>query len=131
MLIPQGVADELLAKDTPDKERIVALLTILQIVPLAKPIEPMLASELDKGEAAVLQLASERQISGVLIDEKKARKVASLIYRLEVRGTAALLLEAKNRKLIPSVGDALNTMAEGGYFIGPNLRAECLKRSRE
>ena len=74
----------------------------------------MLASELDDDEAAVIPLASERQISGVPIDEKKARKVASLIYRLEVRGTAALLLDAKSRKLIPSVGDALNTMTEGG-----------------
>lgn len=94
-------------------------------------MDPLLASELDSGEAAVIQLAREQGIRCILIDEKKARKVASLIYRLEVRGTAALLIEAKKRALIPSVGDTLTAMRAGGYYIGPHLHAECLRRAGE
>ncbi len=70
-------------------------------------------------------------MSSVLIDEKKARKIAAIIYQLEVRGTAAVLIEAKKRALISNGGDALAAMSAGGYFIGPQLRAECLKRAGE
>lgn len=131
VLIPEAVAAELLAKDTADREQVTAALAFVKITPLAAPMEPLLASELDSGEAAVIQLAREQSLSSVLIDEKKARRIAAIIYQLEVRGTAAVLLEAKKRALIPSVGDALAAMAAGGYFIGPQLRAECLKRAGE
>lgn len=131
VLIPEAVAAELLAKDTADREQVSAALAVAKIVHLAAPVDPLLACELDSGEAAVIQLAREQNIGRVLIDEKKARKVASIIYQLEVRGTAALLIEAKKRALITSVGDALDAMTAGGYFIGPQLRAECLGRAGE
>ena len=131
MLVPQAVADELLAKDSPDQELIATALTLMRILPLASAMDPLLTAELDGGEAAVIQLAREQGINRVLIDEKKARKVASIIYRLEVKGTGALLIEAKKRGLVSNVGNALSDMASGGYFIGPQLRAECLRRAGE
>lgn len=97
----------------------------------ATQADPFLAADLDAGEASVIHLAKELNISAVLLDEKKARRVASLIYQFEVRGSAALLLEAKRRGLIERVAPALDAMLEGGYFIGPSLREECLKRAGE
>lgn len=67
----------------------------------------------------------------MLIDERRARRIASTIYGLTVRGTCAILVEAKRRRLIAAVRPALDAMIAGGYFIGPQLRAECLRRARE
>lgn len=97
----------------------------------ASPPEPLLLAELDCGEAAVIQTAREQGITGVLIDERRARRVAHTIYQLTVKGTCALLVEGKRRQLIPQVRPALEAMLAGGYFIGPQLKAECLRQAGE
>lgn len=79
----------------------------------------MLLSELDKGEASVIHAARTRGIECVLVDERKARRVAELVYGLRVKGSAALLLEAKQRGIIPSVRPALEAMRSGGYLSWP------------
>jgi predicted nucleic acid-binding protein len=86
---------------------------------------------LDAGEAAVIHGAVQCGTGQVLIDERKARRIASTLYGLQVRGTCALLIEAKKRSLLPSVRPALEAMRAGGYFIGPLLAAECLRRAGE
>jgi predicted nucleic acid-binding protein len=91
----------------------------------------MLLSELDHGEAAVIHTARQRGISNVLIDERKGRRVAELVYGLSVKGSAAILLEAKRRGLLVSVKLAIESMQSGGYFLGPKLIAECLRRAGE
>ena len=50
---------------------------------------------------------------------------------LEVRGTCALLIAAKARGLITQERPILETMRGGGYFIGTELMAECLRRAGE
>ena len=131
VLLPEPVVVELRAKhagDAADLERAIAL---AQIVRLTQSPDPLLLAELDQGEAAVIQAAREHGIKGVLIDERRARRVAHTIYGLTVRGTCAMLVEAKRRQLIPQVRPALAAMLAGGYFIGPQLKAECLRRAGE
>jgi predicted nucleic acid-binding protein len=94
-------------------------------------VDPMLLSELDHGEAAVIHIARQRRISNVLIDERKGRRVAELVYGLSVKGSAAILLEAKRRGLLASVKLAIESMQAGGYFLGPKLVAECLRQAGE
>ena len=79
----------------------------------------------------MIQTARMKGITGVLIDERKARRIAHTIYGLEVRGTRGLLVEAKRRGLIAGVRPALEAMIAGGYFIGPQLMAECPRRAGE
>ena len=84
-------------------------------------IDPLLASLLDQGEAAVIQLARAEKISHVLIDERQGRKVAREIYGLSVLGTARVLVEAKRAGLLDNVGEALETMRAIGYRIHDNI----------
>jgi predicted nucleic acid-binding protein len=53
---------------------------------------------LDVGEAAVIGLALEEKATIVLIDERKARKVARDIYGLQPIGTTRILVEAKKKR---------------------------------
>ena len=57
--------------------------------------EPLLDSVLDIGEASVIQLAREKNIGRVLIDERKGRRIAREIYKLQAIGSARILVEAK------------------------------------
>jgi hypothetical protein len=56
-----------------------------------------LRTSLDAGEAAVIGLARELNANLVLIDERKARRIARTIYRLHVIGSARVLVEAKRK----------------------------------
>ncbi len=91
----------------------------------------MLQSILDVGEASVIQLAREATVNLVLIDEKKARKVARSVYGLQVIGTARVLVEAKREGLLPEVGEAIRELREGGYWIHDDIVKLALKEAGE
>lgn len=131
VLLPAAVVAELRAKHAGDAAQIEQAIALARVIPLAQAPEPLLLAELDLGEASVIQAAREHGISGVLIDERRARRIASTIFGLTVKGTCAILIEAKQRRLIAAVRPALDAMVAGGYFIGPQLSAECLRRARE
>jgi len=94
-------------------------------------VGPMLRTQLDTGEAAVIVTASKSGLLPVLMDERMGRRVASMIYHLPVIGTGGLLVAAKQRGLIGAVGPLLQGMLAGGYHLGPALVAECLRRAGE
>lgn len=102
----------------------------IQIKP-AGTIDLLLINQLDTGEAAVIALAIKEGISSILIDERKARKTARLIYNLNVLGTARILIEAKNAGLIHSVGDVFKRMQQNGYWIHNNIVDYALKIAHE
>lgn len=125
------VVSELTAKDAGDSTSIqAALASGIQIVTPSMP-DPLLTTELDHGEASVIQAAREMGIQNVLIDERRARRIAADAYGLQVRGTCAVLVQAKRRHLISTVKPALELMMAGGYFIGPQLYFECLRQAGE
>lgn len=86
-----------------------------------KEIDPLLEAELDKGEAAVIQLALETNNSEVLIDEKRARRIAVSVYGLNVLGIGGLLLRAKRSGLISEVKPFFEQIRANGYFISNRL----------
>ncbi|GAA5127051.1 DUF3368 domain-containing protein [Luteolibacter yonseiensis] len=131
VLIPKEVHLELVAKDSPDGDRLELALGRAHIVPLQVQPDRLLLAELDSGEAAVIATALRFGLSSVLIDERRARRIASRVYGLEVKGTAGLLLEAKRRGMIDYVRPHLEGMVRGGYFLGPNLVAACLAAAGE
>ena len=57
----------------------------IEVLPLPFHADPLLITTLDAGEAAVIALSRELNPDLVLIDERKARKVARNIYGLRVR----------------------------------------------
>lgn len=131
VFLPEAVVAELRAKHAGDATQIEQAITLARVVPLAQTPEPLLLAELESGEASVIQAAREHGLKAVLMDERRARRIAGTIYGLTVKGTCAVLVEAKRRQLIPAVRPALESMIAGGYFIGPQLMAECLRRAAE
>lgn len=125
-----AVLAELTAKDAGDAAEIQRTLSGIEIVTASAP-DPLLAIELDAGEASVIQAARDLKLSAVLIDERRARRIASEAYKLEVRGTCALLVQAKRCSLLAQVKPVMESMLAGGYFIGPTLMAETLRRAGE
>lgn len=90
-------------------------------VACTQTVDPLLLAELDAGEAGVISLALQKSECCVLIDERKARKFARSVYRLNVLGTARLLIDAKRAGLIPCVKDILIEMRIHGYWIHDNI----------
>lgn len=124
------VVTELTAKDAGDSAAIQATLSGMEIVTSSKP-DPLLTTELDAGEASVIQAARDLRFTGVLIDERRARRIAADAYGLEVRGTCALLVQARRCSLLSEIRPVLEAMTTAGYFIGPQLMAECLRQAGE
>lgn len=131
VVIPSAVVEELGAKEAGDADEIAKAFLGATLPAAEGPVDPLLLAELDKGEAAVIHSARQRGIACVLMDERKARRVAELVYGLRVKGSATLLLEAKHRGIIAAVRPSLEAMKSGGYYLGPNLIAECLRRAGE
>jgi predicted nucleic acid-binding protein len=91
----------------------------------------LLESILDAGEASVIRLAREAAVKLVLIDERKARKVARSVYGLQVIGTARVLVEAKREGLLENVGEAIEEMREAGYWIHDDIVRLALREAGE
>ena len=105
--------------------------TWIKVESLADPIEPLLGTLLDKGEASVIHLAREKGADFVLIDERKARKIARKIYGNRVVGSARILVEAKHRGLISNVREALEGMRSAGYWIHDDIVKTALEQAEE
>ena len=103
----------------------------IKVMALSNPVDPLLRTSLDAGEAAVIGLARELNANLVLVDERKARKIAHTIYRLNVIGSARILVEAKKRGLVDNVSVALQAMRDCGYWIGDSIVDAALKEAGE
>jgi predicted nucleic acid-binding protein len=132
VLIPDAVEREFLAVQTVgtsfDELKRAGL---IQVPTLSVPLDPLLATLLDAGEAAVIQLARALNVDKVLIDERKGRKVARDIYGLSTIGTVRVLLDAKQRGLIESVNQPLTAMREHGYRIYDKILQAARQQANE
>jgi uncharacterized protein len=117
ILIPQAIADELKAGGP---SAIGAQLSEQFRVVECRP-DPLLESALDFGEACVIQLAIQNPGAEVVLDEKKARRLATSVYGLDVLGTGGLLLRAKRRGLVPKIRPLLTEIRTKGYFLSDRL----------
>lgn len=130
VLTTRKVVEELKAKEAGDAASIHEALSAFEILP-TPPLDLVLSTILDPGEASVLQLAKEHGISGVVLDERRGRHVAMDVFGLEVVGTCGLLLRAKKLSLISEVIAPLDLIIANGLFISPRLRLQCLRLAGE
>lgn len=97
--------------------------TWVRFVPRTTRLNPLAVSNLDEGEAAVIQLALDEQIATVCIDERKGRR-AALAVGLRVTGTLGILGRAKALGLLSSVRPPVEKMVSGGDWFDPALLAQ-------
>ena len=128
VLIPKAVFAELLHLETSSKVRqwIAASPGWLEVCHVDQPTNPVLL-RLDPGEREAIQLALDRHIGTILIDETAGRKVVEEL-RLEARGTLGIL-ERGARLGLTTLRPALSKLEQTSFRISPALRAAFLARN--
>ena len=83
---------------------------------------------LGEGEKAAISLAIGKKINLILLDERKARRVAKF-YKLTPRGTIGILTEALNKNKISKkeFRELVQKLIKEGYRISEELIMELLK----
>jgi predicted nucleic acid-binding protein len=134
VVIPPAVHDELeIARRRPGYEALAEALAEGWLAPRA--VETPNEAEqpgraVGKGEEQALLLAERLPARFLLIDERAARAVAGR-RGIPVVGTGGVLLVAKERGLIESVGTALNHLAAHRFRLSPQLRNRLLEMAGE
>jgi len=124
---PRIVLEEYQAK-SPPTEPDLAQVSWLEVVD-AVAIDPTLPL-LDGGEAAALSLAQTLEARLILLDERKARRIAARIG-LPVAGTLAVLLRAKQQGFITAIQPYITHMQSQGRRFHPDLIARLLEDAGE
>jgi predicted nucleic acid-binding protein len=125
VIVPTAVRDELLRKHTsvPRELKIVAALDTATV--------ERLKLQLDIGEAEAITLTKELHADALLIDEKKGRRIAAE-EGLTVVGLLAVIVMARERRLIASVKDLLEKLQmTGGFYVSESMRLKTLREAGE
>ncbi len=93
-------------------------------------ISPILINSLDRGEAAVIQLALNEGIQTVCIDEAVGRRVARL-SGLSLTGSIGILLRAKREGYTFSMQEAIERMRNRGIRLSDTVIAFALEQAGE
>ncbi|MBK6533896.1 MAG: DUF3368 domain-containing protein [Deltaproteobacteria bacterium] len=122
-LVPQEVRDELDAGVKRGHPAVIA--PWVSVLPLTRPMDALAQATLDRGEAAVLQLASELSVETVCLDDWKGRR-AALAAGLRVTGSIGLLLRAKASGILPAIRPVIAAISRQGVWYDPELIRQVL-----
>jgi predicted nucleic acid-binding protein len=89
-----------------------------------------LRTQMDEGEAQAIALALELEDVLLILDDKKARRVAQHM-RMKVIGTVGMLLRAKRQRVIAEVKPLLLKLTEVDFRISQGIIQEALRLSGE
>lgn len=95
--------------------------TWLEIAPSKGAPDPLLAAELGAGESAVIRVAVQLRAPLVLIDERRARRIAVQVYGLAVKGTAGIFVAARRAGLLAKIRPLLEKLSRQGYYLSARL----------
>jgi predicted nucleic acid-binding protein len=90
----------------------------------------VLKTQMDEGEAEAIALAVELVNVILILDDKKARRVAQQIG-LKVIGTVGMLLRAKNQGVITEIKPLLTELVQVDFRITNAIIQEALRLSGE
>lgn len=90
----------------------------------------ILAQEVDQGEASSIALALEIHNSTLLLDDKKARRMA-LKLNIPFTGLVGVFVKAKKNGKISEIKPYLNELKNSGMWISESLLLEVLKEANE
>jgi predicted nucleic acid-binding protein len=90
----------------------------------------LLRIELGAGEAEAIALGAELPVARLILDDKKARRIAKRL-NLPVTGTLAILLRAKQAGVVPNVKDLLNALLAAQFWVSDELVKEVLRQAGE
>lgn len=95
-----------------------------------KKYQELLSTQIDIGEASAIALAMENDNSLIILDDLKARKIATKL-NLNFTGLLGVIYKAKKSKIIPHVKPLLEKISKTNFHISTKLIDEILKMSNE
>lgn len=134
IIIPKAVYDELIINiDYQSEIDIIQKCTFLQTKIVEENLSVSLLQKqlkLDLGESEAIVLANSMNADLIIIDERKARRIAKDIG-LTVTGTLGVLVEAKQRGLVKELKPLLDKLIKNEIRISRKLYKDILKLANE
>jgi predicted nucleic acid-binding protein len=127
VVVPRAVVEEIEAGPADDRARQAIAEGYFAIVDIV-PVPEILAWDLGDGETAVLSYALEEPGWTVILDDAAARKCARS-FDLRLKGTLAVIILAKQHRLILSAADVLRSLLEIGFHLDERIIREALSRT--
>ena len=127
VIIPRQVQEEILKGEKSGREDVHKIESLIKNNKI-KVEESDINKELEKqnlgdGEKAAISLSIARKINIVLLDERKARRIAKF-YKLEPKGTIGVLSEALNKNKISKseFKELIQKLIKEGYRISEEIK---------
>lgn len=95
-----------------------------------KKYQDFLESQIDYGEASAIALASEYDDVLLLLDDLKARKLATRL-KFRITGTLGVINKAKQMSLIDKVKPLIDKLLLTDFRVADNIIKEILKLNNE
>jgi predicted nucleic acid-binding protein len=95
-----------------------------------KKYQDFLFTQVDYGEASAIALASEFEDVLLLLDDLKARKLATRL-KFRITGTLGVIHRAKQMKIIDKVKPLIDKLMLTDFRIADNIIEEILKLNNE
>ena len=95
-----------------------------------KKYQEFLATQIDWGEASAIALAKEMESPLLLLDDLKARKLATKL-NLKFTGTLGVINKAKQMGAIEKVKPLIEKLQATNFRISENIINELLKKNNE
>lgn len=95
-----------------------------------KALVNSLKTQIGDGEAEAIALAMELADVFIVLDDKKARRIAKQL-ELKVIGTVGLLLRAKKKSIVTEIKPILDALHDVDFRIGETLYQEALRLAKE
>ena len=89
-----------------------------------------LRSQVGWGESEAIALALELEDVTILLDDKKARRLAEQ-FGLPITGTVGMLLKAKRQGVVEAISPILDALESVEFRVAPALRRRALELAEE
>ena len=128
VVVPNEVAEEIKAGPENDMARLAIETGKFLIASPSKPIAELIAWDMGAGETSVISFALNNSGWVAILDDAAARKCASS-FGISVKGSLAIVILAKKRKLIPSAKQLLREMQSAGLHLDEKIIQQVLKET--
>lgn len=103
----------------------------IKIQPVSnKKYQEFLDTQLDSGEASAIALATEYEDVLLILDDLKARKLATQL-KFKITGTLGVIHKAKQMSIIDRVKPLIDRLLLTDFRVADNIIAELLKLNNE
>ena len=132
LFIAEGVWAELNAfgRAWPGRDEVASATWIERREVRNTPLVEALRRDLDRGEAETITLATELSADLVLMDEREGRHAAQRLG-LRTVGVVGLLLDGKQRGLVPEVHRAFDALRTAGFYLSEHVYRRGLELAGE